>query len=145
MQVFWGPDGKRQAAARPALVLRDSGRPIPALDDDYPDIALLDADVGGHMCVALDEDLPTYGDRFQTYGFPDEGGAVLPTPAALTYRGTKGHAPTAFIDLASDTVKPGMSGGALLNLRTRAVCGVVVATRGRRECGRRGLRSPGAP
>ncbi len=71
-----------------------------------------------------------WGDRFQTYGFPAEGGsAELLTPAMLEYRGTKGPDASPFLDLKSDTVKPGMSGGALLNVRTRAVCGVVVATR----------------
>jgi len=110
--------------------LRDRGRPIPALAEDYPDLALLRVGLEGHMCVAVDGDWPSFGDEFQTYGFPDEGGARgLLTPALLSYRGTKGNEPEVFIDLASDTVRPGMSGGALLNLRTRGVCGIVVATR----------------
>ena len=51
------------------------------------------------------------------------------TPAQLTYRGTHGTLPTAYLDLASDTIKPGMSGAAVLNLRSGAVCGVVVASK----------------
>ena len=51
------------------------------------------------------------------------------TPARLTYRGTHGTLPTAYLDLASDTIKPGMSGAAVLNLRSGAVCGVVVASK----------------
>ena len=34
------------------------------------------------------------------------------TPARLTYRATHGISPTAYLDLASDTIKPGMSGAA---------------------------------
>ena len=63
------------------------------------------------------------------FGYPREGGAEQLTPARLTYRGTHGTTPTAFLDLASDTIKPGMSGAAVLNLRTGGVCGVVVASK----------------
>ena len=63
------------------------------------------------------------------FGYPREGGAEQLTPARLTYRGTHGTAPTAFLDLASDTIKPGMSGAAVLNWRTGGVCGVVVASK----------------
>src|SRR5262249_28326498 len=63
------------------------------------------------------------------FGYPREGGAVQLTPARLTYRGTHGILPTAYLDLASDTVKPGMSGAAVLNLDSGAVCGVVVASK----------------
>jgi tetratricopeptide (TPR) repeat protein len=110
--------------------LHDQGRPMPYLDEDYPDVALLRVDIAGPQCVAVDLDWPKFGDHFQSYGFPDEGGAQrLLTPALLSYRGKKGNDPVVFIDLASDTVKPGLSGGPLLNLRTRGVCGIVVATR----------------
>jgi hypothetical protein len=111
-------------------VLAGRGRPIPALDRDYPDIAVLEVGVPeGHPCVAIDPDWPTPDDSFQVFGYPSEGGAVLLTPARLTYRGPHGTSPTVFLDLASDTTKPGMSGAALLNLRTGAVCGVVVASK----------------
>jgi tetratricopeptide (TPR) repeat protein len=110
--------------------LCDGGRPLPDLDEDYPDVAVVWVDIDDHPCVVLDDQWPVWGDRFQTYGFPNEGGsAELLTPGMLDYRGTKGPDATAFVDLKSDTVKPGMSGGALLNLRTRAVCGIVIATR----------------
>ena len=116
-------------AGRVELRLCDQGRPIPNLDEDYPDTALITVSCAGHGCVAIDEDVPAHGDRFQAYGFPAEGGSVVLTAASMAYRGTKGEYPTEFIDLDSDTVKPGMSGGPLLNLRTRGVCGIVVATR----------------
>ncbi|HEX8742604.1 MAG TPA: FxSxx-COOH system tetratricopeptide repeat protein, partial [Thermoleophilaceae bacterium] len=126
LTVSWGGD---RARARPVTVLRDRGRPIPVLADDYPDLAVLSVDTEDHPCVALDEDMPTTDDRFQTYGFPEEGGSIVLTPAMLTYRGLKAEHPTEFIDAAWDTVRGGMSGGALLNLRTKGVCGVLVATR----------------
>lgn len=126
--------------------LCDRRRPIPALDEDYPDVAILWVEDDDRPCVVLAEAWPAWGDMFQTYGFPLEGGsAEVLTPALLDYRGTKGSDDAAFIDLKSDTVKPGMSGGALLNLRTRAVCGVVVATRKRRQPGWRLGRALGLP
>lgn len=123
------PALEAQASGRVA-VLADRGRPIPALDRDYPDVAVLEVDgFDGHPCVAIDHDWPSQEDTFQVFGYPSEGGAVQLTPAKLTYRGTHGTLPTAYLDLASDTIKPGMSGAALLNLRTGAVCGVVVASK----------------
>jgi tetratricopeptide (TPR) repeat protein len=108
----------------------DRGRPIPALDRDYPDIAVLEIDeLDEHPCVSLDVEWPSYADGFQIFGYPLEGGAVQLTPARLTYRGTHGVRPNAFMDLASDTVKPGMSGAAVLNLRSGKVCGVIVASK----------------
>jgi hypothetical protein len=112
------------------LVLADRGRPIPALDADYPDIAVLDIGaLHDHPCVGVDAEWPGQEDGFQVYGYPREGGAVRLTAARLTYRGTQGTEPTRYLDLASDTVKPGMSGAGVLNLRSGAVCGVVVASK----------------
>ncbi len=111
-------------------MLADRGRPIPALDRDYPDIAVLQiGGLDGHPCVRIDPKWPSLEDSFLVFGYPEEGGAVQLTPARLTYRATHGTKPTAYLDLASDTIKPGMSGAALLNLRSGAVCGVVVASK----------------
>jgi tetratricopeptide (TPR) repeat protein len=111
-------------------VLADRGRPIPALDRDYPDIAVLEVvGLDDHPCVSIDPEWPSRDDIFQVFGYPEEGRAVQLTPARLTYRGTHGTQPTAYLDLASDTIKPGMSGAAVLNLRTGTVCGVVVASK----------------
>lgn len=103
-------------------------RPIPTLGTNYPDLSLLSVDVD-HPCVGLDLEWPESGQVFQAYGFPMEGGSVVPTPVSLSYSGKKGDEPHVFIDLGSGTVKPGMSGGALLNLRSSGVCGIVVASR----------------
>jgi tetratricopeptide (TPR) repeat protein len=111
-------------------VLAGKGRPIPALDREYPDIAVLQVSgLEGHPCVGIDPEWPSLEDSFQIFGYPEEGGAVQLTPARLTYRGTHGTLPTAYLDLASDKIKPGMSGAAVLNLRPGAVCGVVVASK----------------
>jgi len=117
-------------ASRRIAVLAGRGRPIPALDRDYPDIAVLEVDgLDGHPCVGIDPDWPSMEDSFQVFGYPQEGGAVQLAPARLTYRGTRGIHPTTYLELASDTIKPGMSGAAVLNLRSRKVCGVVVASK----------------
>jgi tetratricopeptide (TPR) repeat protein len=131
--VRWERDNQPTLEARVLgriAVLADRGRPIPALDRDYPDIAVLQiGGLEGHPCVRIDPEWPSLEDRFLVFGYPDEGGAVQRTPARLTYRGTKGNLPTAYLDLASDIIKPGMSGAAVLNLRSGAVCGVVVASK----------------
>ena len=145
LTVRWERD--RQSAlevpvSRQVAVLQGGGRPIPALERDYPDIAVLEvAGLGDHPCVGIDAKWPAQEDTFQSFGYPQEGGAIQLTPARLTYRGTHGTAPTAYLDLASDTIKPGMSGSALLNQRTGAVCGVIVATKHPRPPRRR----PGHP
>ena len=116
--------------ARRVALACDRGRPIPGLDEDYPDIAVLAVDLAGHPCVALDHDVQLYGDEFQAYGFPREGGSVLATPQILAYEGIKGPRDTPFIDLSSaKPVTGGMSGAPLLNLRTMAVCAILVASR----------------
>lgn len=123
--------GARSAtAAREMTRIADQGRPIIGLSNDYPDIALLHVEVQDHLCVALEEQLPHHGDQFLSYGFPKEGGSVLMTPVRLSYRGLKGDKRAVFLDLASDKVKAGMSGGALLNLRTGSVSGILTATKG---------------
>ena len=131
--VRWERDGQQPVelpVCGRALALANRGRPIPALDRDYPDIAVLEVNgLDGHPCVGIDAEWPSPEDGFQVFGYPQEGGAVQLTPARLTYRGTKGILPTTYLDLASDTVKPGMSGAAVLNLRSGAVCGVIVASK----------------
>ena len=130
--VRWERDGQlplEAAVSERIAVLNDRGRPIPALEP-YPDIAVLKVDgFEGHPCVGVDLDWPAPTDRFQVFGYPKEGGAVQLTPARLTYRGVHGIEPTAYLELASDTIRPGMSGAAVLNLRSGRVCGVVVASK----------------
>jgi len=133
LMVRWERDGEQLIEVpvlRRVAELDDRGRPIPALARDYPDIAVLEVGgLGDHPCVAIDLEWPSQQDTFQVFGYPEEGGAVQLTPARLTYRGTHGTLPTAYLELASDTIKPGMSGAAVLNLRSGAVCGVVVASK----------------
>jgi tetratricopeptide (TPR) repeat protein len=133
LTVQWECDGQPPAevpVTGRVVVLADKGRPIPALDRDYPDIAVIEVGgLQGHPCVRIDHEWPSAEDGFQVFGYPREGGAVRLTPARLTYRGTHGTAPVAYLDLASDTVKRGMSGAAVLNLRTGSVCAAVVASK----------------
>jgi len=133
LKVQWERD-KDEPAECPVigapLILADKGRAISALDCDYPDIAVLDVEgLTRHPCVGIDADWPANTDGFQIYGYPREGGTVRLTPASLRYRGKHGNEPTLYLDLASDTVKPGMSGAPVLNLSTGGVCGVVVASK----------------
>ena len=132
LRIRWERDGQpaTEASVSGRVVLpARHGRPIPVLDE-YPDIAVLDVDgLEGHPCVRIDAAWPSLEDSFQVYGYPQEGRAIQLTPGWLTYRGTHGTTPTAYLDLASDTIKPGMSGAPVLNLRTGGVCGVVVASK----------------
>ena len=102
---------------------------MPALDRDYPDIAVLEVDgLDDHPCVGIDSEWPSQEDSFQVFGYPRKAARCTdPGPAHLP--GHPWHPPTAYLDLASDTIKPGMSGAAVLNLRSGAVCGVVVASK----------------
>jgi hypothetical protein len=131
--VRWEQAGRQAVeatAARPARVLDHGKHPIPDLHGPYPDVAVIEVpELTGHPCVALDDDWPQGPDIFYVCGYPREGGAELLTPARLSYRGKHATDPVAYLDLADDRVKPGMSGAALLNLRTEAVCGVLVATK----------------
>lgn len=133
LAVRWDRDNQPQLkvrASRTVTVLAGRGHPIPALTWDYPDIGVLEVDgLEGHPCVRLDRNWPAQQDSFLVFGYPREGGGEELTPARLDYRGPHGIKPTAHLDLASDRIKPGMSGAALLNLRTGGVCGVVVASK----------------
>ena len=121
--------GREQFARASAIrTLEGRGHAIANLPE-YPDVAVLDVEVADHPCVGLDQDLPGSGDVFQVYGFPEEGGSVSLTAAALSYRGVLGEEPMEYVDLMSDTVKRGMSGAALLKVDSSGVCGIVVATR----------------
>lgn len=130
VMVLWEWCSREPEQAQVVSVLADRGRPIPDLACGYPDLAVLRVDgFDGHPCVAIEMSWPAVRDDCLMFGYPMEGGSVQLTPALLTYRSPKGVAPTEYLDLKSDRVKPGMSGSALLNLRTRKVCGVTVATK----------------
>ena len=135
--VRWQRDGYpavEVTASGPARTLDHAESPIPALDGPYPDIAVIEVPaLTDHPCVAIDDAWPQDLDTFYVCGYPREGGAELLTPARLSYRGKKATDPAAYIDLAADSIKPGMSGAALVNLRSGSVCGVLVATKHPRQ------------
>lgn len=79
-------------------------------------------------CVKLDEDIKI-GDELYTFGYPDrdfDNGC----PVTFSAEGFTGDKPP-LIKFKSGQVRPGMSGSALLNLRTGKVCGVLKFTRDR--------------
>jgi len=131
--VRWERNGQQAVeviASEPARVIAHAEHPIRNLDGLYPDIALIEVPgLSGHPCVAVDDEWPQDPDTFYVCGYPREGDAELLTPVRLRYRGMHGTDPAAYLDLAGDTIKPGMSGAAVLNLRTGAVCGMLVATK----------------
>jgi hypothetical protein len=133
ISVVWERDGQPAvtfAVTEEPEVLPSRGRPVEMLDADYPDIAVLEVDVpADHPCVWLDTGWPSDDRRLQAYGYPKEGGSVRLASAKLEYRGMHGTSPEMYLDLKSDTVKPGMSGAAVLNWATGGVCGILVATR----------------
>ena len=133
LTVRWERDGTAVsdlAVTGAPLILPSRGRAIRNLDRDYPDIAVLTVKApAGHPCVRMDLVRPVHGDRVVAFGYPEEGGSVLLTPAGLTYRGLHGTSPTLFWDLGADTVKPGMSGAAVLLLRAGGVGGMIVASK----------------
>ncbi len=129
ISVRLGDDRVVEASSRPVL-FHDGGRPIPDLDDDYPDLALVDVAVDRHPCVAVDQEWPRPNDELQAYGYPTEGGSVLLTPLALGYTGKEGPERTPYIDVWSRTpITGGMSGGPVLSVRSGAVCAILVASR----------------
>jgi len=131
--VRWEQNGQQAVevtASELARVITHAEHPIRKLDGLYPDIALIEVPgLADHPCVAVDDEWPQDPDTFYVCGYPREGDAELLTPVRLSYRGKHGTDPAAYLDLAGDTIRPGMSGAAVLNLRTGAVCGVLVATK----------------
>lgn len=99
-------------------------------DDDYPDLALIQASTSGiGDFVALDPDV-RQGDVFISNGFsanyPDGDGLQLRYDCNFDVPNN----PTgSFFKLAEGQVEWGFSGGPLLNLRTGAVCGFIKSTR----------------
>ena len=74
-------------------------------------------------------DWPSHEDSFQVFGYPRGGRRGAADPGAADLPRHAWHQADHYLDLASDTIKPGMSGAAVLNLRSGAVCGVVVASK----------------
>lgn len=98
----------------------------------YPDLAVVEVDEppDGHPCAWLDQRWPSVGDQLLVLGYSDtyRAGAV-PSPALVTYDGTRRHGEGEMLQLAGREISAGMSGGPVLNTVTGGVCGVVKATR----------------
>jgi len=92
------------------------------------DVSLLEGPFASRHYLPLGLEL-TLGDVLFTFGYPES----YPDGDSITtqYEGpTRGRVP--LLKLKGGQIEPGYSGGPLFNLRTRRVCGMVVATRDRR-------------
>ena len=95
------------------------------------DLALLEfspAEAMDHPCVLLDAVVQSRDPLF-LFGYPDEGDRQG-EPVTFLCEGLTGSEPPD-IKFALGQVRPGMSGSALLNQRTRKICGIVKFTRDR--------------
>jgi eukaryotic-like serine/threonine-protein kinase len=93
-----------------------------------PDLAVLHVDLTDHPCALLDEEAPRSRDPLQSYGYPDN----YPEGDTLTaqYEGlTQDKLP--LLKFKEGQVRPGLSGGPLLNERTGKVCGIIQRSRDR--------------
>ena len=84
------------------------------------DLALLWVDIPNDIYVALDADFNPF-DQCVAYGYPPDN--VASNWALCTAEGIK--ADGASMSLASDVIRPGLSGAPLLNKRTQKVCGLI--------------------
>lgn len=96
----------------------------------FPDLALVRVPWDSHPCVWLDPGEVRLGDDLYTYGYPAtrrEGDSVTARCEGTTKFGqTAAHE---LLKFKAGQICPGISGSALLNLRTEGVCGVVKRTR----------------
>ncbi|HEU5380487.1 MAG TPA: trypsin-like peptidase domain-containing protein [Ktedonobacteraceae bacterium] len=94
-------------------------------EESYPDLALLKIDgLADHPCVYL-ADTFQLNDDLYTYGYPlgpTKGDSII-----SKYTGPADE-PQTLLTLGMSNIRPGFSGGPLLNLRTGAVCGVIKRT-----------------
>jgi hypothetical protein len=103
-----------------------------------PDLALLEVDIHGHPCVYLERREPRLIPRpdllciraFAEEYIKDE---IRPTTVTVSYEGPSGCGDGLLYKLKAGQVRPGASGGPLLNLTSGRVCGVTDSTRGERN------------
>ncbi len=79
--------------------------------------------------VALLGDTAEVGSTLYSFGYPEDSPGE---PATFEVEGLTGSVPPR-IKFKAGQVKPGMSGSPLLNMRTGAVCAVLVSTRGKQS------------
>jgi WD40 repeat protein len=100
-----------------------------AYDGKTLDLALVELSepLLDHPCVLLDEEPVTIGQKLYSYGYSesykDNGAPVCPVNEGLT-----GDKPP-LLKLQKAQIEKGISGAALLNLKTYKVCGVIKETR----------------
>src|SRR6266516_1235853 len=97
------------------------------LPEDYPDLALLKLESipWNHPCVYLHNDV-RIDDPLYTFGYSN----IYPSgePSSFNYEGIMG-VPSPLMTFKFGNVRPGFSGGPILNRRTGGVCGITKLTR----------------
>jgi hypothetical protein len=98
---------------------------------EYPDLALLQLEVTDHPCVYLREGASPNDQLFIT-GFPISGNLSHSESVTVKCEGWRRDdcATNQFVKFGSGEIRPGFSGGPVLNEQTGGVCGVVKRTRG---------------
>jgi S1-C subfamily serine protease len=79
--------------------------------------------------IALLGTIADIGDKLYSFGYPEDNPGES---ATFEIEGPTGDIPPR-IKFKAGQVKPGMSGSPLLNMRTGAVCAVLISTRGRQS------------
>ncbi|NJO50011.1 MAG: hypothetical protein HC840_11860 [Leptolyngbyaceae cyanobacterium RM2_2_4] len=113
IQLFW----KEERLEIASIARTESGN---------PDLALLKVTLIEHPCVYLDREVQP-NDALYSYGYPPqfEGGLSIDTKCiGPTNRGQ-------ILTIGNESIRPGLSGAPLLNLRTWKVCGLVKRERKR--------------
>lgn len=114
IEVEW--DGQKSSAALEQIT-----------DKTYPDLALLKTSaITNHPCVYLSPEV-SLDDQLYTYGYPKA--YIHGDPLTFKYISPTG-APQTLLTFSLGNLRPGFSGGPLLNLRTGAVCGITKRTAG---------------
>lgn len=99
---------------------------IARTESGNPDLALLKVTLTEHPCVYLDREVQP-NDALYSYGYPPQvegGSSVGTTCIGPTNRGQ-------ILTIGNESIRPGLSGAPLLNLRTWKVCGLVKRERKR--------------
>jgi hypothetical protein len=101
----------------------------PVVGDDF-DLAWIKLETADtRVPVALLGATADTGGKLYSFGYPENNAGE---PATFEIEGLTGDVPPR-IKFKAGQVKPGMSGSPLLNMRTGAVCAVLISTRGRQS------------
>jgi len=97
----------------------------------YPDVGVIALqDAPDHACALIDQELPALFTRLHTQGFTQTlSDEPRPESAGFTYVGPHDVPGGSLLKLIADEAVGGMSGGPLLDLTRRVVCGMLKTSR----------------